>query len=426
MLEEAAMRAEVITVGDELLIGQVVDSNSAWIGSELNSFGIKLHQITSVSDAAAHIREALEGAFFRSDCVLMTGGLGPTRDDITKKVLAEYLGVGLIRHQATFDFVKERVERMGIEFNVLNQAQADVPEGCLVLHNARGTAPGLWCEKDGKVLVAMPGVPAEMKYLMQAEVLPRLQRHFALGSVVHKTMLSFGLPESELAQRLAHWEDNLPHGMQLAYLPGPGGIRLRLSAYDGSREVIEQSMENEAASLKLILGKYLVNTCNEPLERTVGALLEAKKSMVAVAESCTGGMVASRFTAHSGSSVHFAGGVVAYANHVKTAILGVPAGLIEQHGAVSREVVEHMALGICRISGADYGIATSGIAGPTGGSEEKPVGTVWIAVAGPGGVRSFVSFFPGERNVVMNRATSTTINALRLVLLEEGHEVLLS
>ena len=410
------MLAEVITVGDELLIGQVVDTNSAWIGKALNKAGIRLFQISSVSDATTHIRAALAEALARVDVVIMTGGLGPTRDDITKKVLADFFGQPLVRHQPTFDHVKAMLTRRGVDFNRLNQAQADVPSGCRVLHNAHGTAPGMWFEHQGKVVVSLPGVPSEMKHLMEQTVLPDLAERYRLPDVVHKTMLTFGLPESELAERIANWEEALPETMRLAYLPGVGGIRLRLSVYGGDREATERRMQAEAESLRALLGEYFVNAAGETLESTVGNLLRQNGVLCAVAESCTGGLLASRLTAIAGASDYFAGGVVAYSNQMKEQLLGVPPELIVRHGAVSREVVEAMALGICRVSGAAYGLATSGIAGPGGGSEEKPVGTVWIACAGPLGVRSEQCLFGGDRGQIMTRTSTRAINALRLML----------
>ncbi len=410
------MLAEVITVGDELLIGQVVDTNSAWIGKALNKAGIRLFQISSVSDAATHINAALAEALARVDVVIMTGGLGPTRDDITKKVLADFFGQPLVRHQPTFDHVKAMLARRGVDFNRLNQAQADVPAGCRVLHNVYGTAPGMWFEHHGKVVVSLPGVPSEMKHLMEHAVLPDLAERYRLPDVVHKTMLTFGLPESELAERIANWEEALPESMGLAYLPGVGGIRLRLSVYGGDREATEQRMQAEAESLRALLGEYFVNAAEETLESTVGNLLRQHGVLCAVAESCTGGLLASRLTATAGASDYFAGGVVAYSNQMKEQLLGVPPELFVRHGAVSREVVEAMALGICRVSGAAYGLATSGIAGPGGGSEEKPVGTVWIACAGPLGVHSEQCLFGGDRGQIMTRTSTRAINALRLML----------
>lgn len=411
------MLAEIITVGDELLIGQVVDTNSAWIAGRFNEKGIKVYQITSVSDSAGHIVRAVEEALGRVGLVVVTGGLGPTRDDITKHTLARLFGMELVRDEAVFEQVRQMTLRRGIEFNALNQSQALVPEGCTVLPNRNGTAPGMWFEREGKVLVSLPGVPFEMKALIEEEILPRVQRHFDLRSVVHKTAVTFGLAESVLAERIARWEDGLPSWLHLAYLPNAAGIRLRLSAYEVDGERALREIDERFAQLERIVPHHLVGYGDATLESVCGAMLRAEGKTAAVAESCTGGNIAHRFTAVAGASEYFLGGVVAYSNEVKTALLGVDPAVLEREGAVSREVAEQMAEGVRRATGADYGISTTGIAGPGGGMPEKPVGTVWMAVAAAGGVYARKMLFGSLREQNIERASSNAINLLRLSLM---------
>jgi len=296
------MNAEIITIGDEILIGQVVDTNSAWIGQHLNEYGVRVVQITSVRDDRQAIKSAFDEAFSRADLILVTGGLGPTKDDITKHTLAEYFGTSLVRDQATYDYLEKWITAKGMRFNELNQKQADVPEGCVVLTNRNGTAPGMWFERDGKVLVSMPGVPFEMKALMSDEVFPRLQRFFQLDHIVHKTAITYGIPESELAIRLEEWENALPDFLKLAYLPNPNNIRLRLSAYQGEEQVVNQEIDRQFEKLKQIIPGNFLGYDTASLEQVVAEALLARGETLSVAESCTGGAVASRFTAMAGAS----------------------------------------------------------------------------------------------------------------------------
>ena len=392
------MQAEIITIGDELLIGQVVDTNSAWLGSTLGDDGIKVIQITSVQDHAAQIVQAVNDALSRADIVLMTGGLGPTKDDITKKTLAEMFGMKLVRNEQVYEMVGKQLALRGIAFTELNQGQALVPDGCTVLPNRNGTAPGMWFERDGKVLISMPGVPFEMKALVKDEVLPRLRKHFALDANVHRTIITFGLAESILADTIASWEEALPPYLHLAYLPSALCIRLRLSAYEID----------------------IIGSEDDSLESVTGTLLKTRGETLATAESCTGGNIAHRFTAMPGASEYFKGGVVAYSNEVKIALLGVDPESLNHYGAVSQSVAEQMAEGVRRATGATYGISTTGIAGPTGGTPEKPVGTVWMAVATPNGVFSRRMVFGSVRSQNIERASSNCINLLRLQLLGLG------
>lgn len=414
------MQAEIITIGDELLIGQVVDTNSAWLGSTLGDDGIKVIQITSVQDNAAQIVQAVNDALSRADIVLMTGGLGPTKDDITKKTLAEMFGMKLARNEQVYEMVGKQLALRGIAFTELNQGQALVPDGCTVLPNRNGTAPGMWFERDGKVLISMPGVPFEMKALVKDEVLPRLRKHFALDANVHRTIITFGLAESILADTIASWEEALPPYLHLAYLPSALCIRLRLSAYEIDRQKAEQEIESQIEKLSKVIPHYIIGSEDDSLESVTGTLLKTRGETLATAESCTGGNIAHRFTAMPGASEYFKGGVVAYSNEVKIALLGVDPESLNRYGAVSQSVAEQMAEGVRRATGATYGISTTGIAGPTGGTPEKPVGTVWMAVATPNGVFSRRMVFGSVRSQNIERASSNCINLLRLQLLGLG------
>lgn len=414
------MQAEIITIGDELLIGQVVDTNSAWLGSTLGDDGIKVIQITSVQDHAAQIVQAVNDALSRADIVLMTGGLGPTKDDITKKTLAEMFGMKLVRNEQVYEMVGKQLALRGIAFTELNQGQALVPDGCTVLPNRNGTAPGMWFERDGKVLISMPGVPFEMKALVKDEVLPRLRKHFALDANVHRTIITFGLAESILADTIASWEEALPPYLHLAYLPSALCIRLRLSAYEIDRQKAEQEIESQIEKLAKVIPHYIIGSEDDSLESVTGTLLKTRGETLATAESCTGGNIAHRFTAMPGASEYFKGGVVAYSNEVKMALLGVDPESLNRYGAVSQNVAEQMAEGVRRATGATYGISTTGIAGPTGGTPEKPVGTVWMAVATPNGVFSRRMVFGSVRSQNIERASSNCINLLRLQLLGLG------
>ncbi|MDR2937233.1 MAG: competence/damage-inducible protein A [Rikenellaceae bacterium] len=410
------MRVEIITIGDELLIGQVVDTNSAWLGRELNAIGAYVVRITSVCDSREAITGAFDAALSDADLVLVTGGLGPTKDDITKHTLADYFGMPLTLHEPTCRMIERLFANRGQKFNELNRSQADVPAGCRVLPNPNGTAPGMWFERGGKVLVSMPGVPFEMKPMFSDSVVPLVCEHFTLRSVVHRTMLTFGLPESMLADTISEWEAALPGELKLAYLPNPGGIRLRLSAYDTDRESAKTEMERQFDTLRTIIPDCLVGLEPTSLEAVVATALNTRKETLAVAESCTGGAIAARFTAMSGSSNCFLGGIVAYNNDIKHNVLGVAPDDLTKYGAVSQPVVEQMAAGVLRLTGSTYALATSGIAGPTGGGEEKPVGTVWIALAGPQGILSRQMHFGQQREQNIQRATANAINLLRLHL----------
>ena len=410
------MVAEIITIGDEILIGQIVDTNSAWLGRTLGDAGIRIGRIVSVADRAQEIEQAIRNALTRAELVLTTGGLGPTKDDITKRTLADMFSMKLVRNEEAFRWVKEMIEARGLVFNELNQSQALLPDECTMLPNRNGTAPGMWFDLDGKVLISLPGVPFEMKELIKNEVLPRLQAHFALPRNLHKTAITFGLAESMLAETIAPWEAALPPHLHLAYLPSALGIRLRLSVYETDDPHAAAEIDEQFARLEKLIPAYIVGYGETSLEEATGALLIEHQESVATAEPCTGGNIAHRFTAHAGASAYFRGGVVSYANEVKTAVLGVDSQALAREGAVSRIVAEQMAEGVRRATGATYGLSTTGVAGPDGGSPEKPVGTVWMALATPNGVYAFKRRFSSLRSENIQRASSFTLNLLRLYL----------
>ena len=407
------MQAEIITIGDEILIGQIVDTNSAWLGEKLNAAGIRIHRITSVSDTARHIEQAVGEALKRSDVVICTGGLGPTKDDITKHTLARMFGMALVRDEAVYEQVRRMTELRHIDFNELNQAQALVPEGCVVLPNRCGTAPGMWFERDGRVLVSLPGVPFEMKALVDEQVLPRLCEHFRFRAIVHRTAITFGMAESILAETIAGWESALPGYLHLAYLPSALCIRLRLSAYEVEGESVAREIESRFEALRRIIPHNIIGFETATMQEVVHKILTERSLTLATAESCTGGSIAARFTAMPGASAYFLCGVVSYSNESKAELLGVNPADIARYGAVSEQVARQMAEGVRRTAGADYGMATTGIAGPSGGSAEKPVGTVWIAVATPRETVAILKQCGTDRGQIIDRASAFAIGLLR-------------
>lgn len=410
------MKAQIITIGDELLIGQVVDTNSAWLAGKLNERGVRVDRILSVGDTREAIAGAVSRAVEENDLVLLTGGLGPTRDDITKRTLAELFGCKLVLHRPTFDFVREMLARRDIPFNRLNQDQALVPECCEVLPNPNGSAPGLWFDRGRCVVVSLPGVPFEMKGLMEEQVFRKIESRFSLKAIVHKTLLTYGIAESVLAARIADWEEALPSWLRLAYLPGPNGIRLRLSAYETDGADAAREVDRRFAQLEALIPGAAVGFEPVSLEGAVARMLTERGETLSVAESCTGGAVAARFTALPGASVYFLGSVTAYSNGVKEKALGVEPGLIASVGAVSEAVARQMAEGVRKLTGSDYALSTTGIAGPAGGSAEKPVGTVWTALAAPEGTFAVKKVFGGLREQNIARASSHAIDLLRLYL----------
>ena len=371
---------EIITIGDEILIGQIVDTNSAWMARELNKDGFRVHQITTVSDDEEHILKAVEGAFSRADIVLMTGGLGPTKDDITKQTLCKYFETHLIHNQEVVDNIKEVFAHRGNVLNPLTLGQAMVPATATIIQNKRGSAPVTWFDKKDKVLVSMPGVPFEMEWVMGYEVLPRLRSRFNTPTLLHKTVLVVGISESGLAMKLTDWENELHECLKLAYLPSPGLVKLRLSGFLPDRTELENIIEAELVKLRAILENAILAEEDAPVEEVIGKLLKEKGLWIATAESCTGGNIAKQITNVSGSSAYFAGAIVAYQNELKIQELGVSPDTLCNFGAVSQETVEEMAEGVRLRLNTDIGVGVSGIAGPTGATDGKPVGTVWISV----------------------------------------------
>ena len=413
------MKVDIITIGDEILIGQIVDTNSAWMSQRLGEIGASVRRKYSVGDVASEIRGAIEESLSVADVVITTGGLGPTKDDITKRVLAEMFDCELVRDEDTYARVERMMALRGIEFNELNKAQALVPEGCRVLPNHKGTAPGMWFEREGRVVVCLPGVPFEMEALMSESVLPLLQERFNLSAVVHRTAITFGLAESMLAERIAAWEDALPEFLHLAYLPSPSQLRLRLSAYDVERQVAERAIAEQFELLMPLLGDLFVGWDGATVQSAVAEMLIAKGQTLAAAESCTGGALSAKFTAMNGASSYFMGGVVSYSNEVKNQVLGVRAEDLETYGAVSEPVARQMAEGVRRVCGTTWGVSTTGIAGPTGGTPDKPVGTVWMAVAGPNGTKALCLNHGRLRAQNIEKAAAAAINMLRKELLAE-------
>ena len=406
------MRAEIITIGDEILIGQIVDTNAAYIAQRLNAVGFVVNSRSSVGDRAEQIVCAIEHSLERSDVVITTGGLGPTKDDITKTTLAKMFGGGMRIDKRVEEHVRTMLAARNIEFNELNRSQAMVPESCQVLFKAHGTAPGMWFEREGKIVISLPGVPFEMRYLMEDEVLPRLKERFSLRQIVHRTLITSGIAESMLAARIAEWEDSLPDYLHLAYLPSPNIVRLRLSAYEVDGAAVEREIEQEFKKLEALIADHIVGYEGATVQELVHNLLIESGKTLAVAESCTGGSISAKFTAMAGASTYFLCGVTAYANEAKQGLLGVDAELIESYGAVSEQVARAMAEGVRRVSGADYAVATTGIAGPTGGSAEKPVGTVWFAVASERETVAMMRNSGTDRGQVIDRATAYAIEML--------------
>jgi len=375
------MIAEIITIGDEILIGQIVDTNSAWMASQLNTIGIRVKQISSVSDDRQHILTALAEAANRADFIFITGGLGPTKDDITKTTLAEYFGVDMIENAEALANVQRIFEKYNRPLLGVNKKQAEVPANCEVLINRNGTAPGMWFNHNGKVYVSMPGVPFEMMYIMEEEVIPKIKASFDLPVILHKTILTAGEGESFLAERIADIEDSLPKHIKLAYLPKPGQVRLRLSGYGKDEASLKKEVEEYAVKIVNRVSQYVVAEEDIPVEKAILNFMESRGLTLSVAESCTGGYISHLFTQHAGSSAVFFGGAVSYSYEMKESTLGVKNETLWQHGAVSEETVTEMVQGALLNFKSDYAVAVTGIAGPGGGSPDKPVGTVWIAAA---------------------------------------------
>lgn len=403
------MLAEIITIGDEILIGQIVDTNSAWMAQTLNNIGIRVKQISSVSDDEQHILDALRLAEGRADVILITGGLGPTKDDITKTTLAKYFNMGFRRDEETLKLVSSIFEKANRPMIELNRMQADVPDGCVVVPNRNGTAPGMWFDAQGKIFISMPGVPYEMMYMMEEEVLPRLNAALKLPFIYHKTILTAGIGESFLAVRIAEVEASLPDYIKLAYLPKMGQVRLRLSGSSRDKNQLHAEIDLYSKKIADEVREFVVVEDDIPLEKAVMNMMADRGLTLSTAESCTGGYVAHLLTRHPGSSSVFSGGAVTYSNDLKMSVLGVQADTLLEFGAVSEQTVKEMALGALKNFQTDYAISVSGVAGPDGGTAEKPVGTVWIAVASKHGVEARKSSFGNKRAQNIERAAASAL-----------------
>jgi nicotinamide-nucleotide amidase len=373
------IHADIITIGDELLYGQITDTNSQWISAELDKIGIRTKRKSSVSDKKEDIMEILAEAEKRSDIILITGGLGPTNDDITKKVLADYFKCELVLHEEALKDVTELFSRRGRELTELNRGQAFLPTACTYIPNRSGTAPGMWFEKNGKIFMSMPGVPYEMKDLMTQSVLPALKEYFKTPVIIHQLVKTTGIGESNLADLIKDWETQLPKVIKLAYLPSLGEVKLRLTASGENVDQLKIAINNELEKLRPIISDYIFGYTDESLEKILGDFLRSKKLTLATAESCTGGYLSHLFTSIPGSSDYFKGGIIAYHNEIKTNFLDVPEEDLLKYGAVSENAVTKMAEAVRLKMNTNIGVAVSGIAGPGGGTPEKPVGTVWMA-----------------------------------------------
>ena len=413
------MQAEIITIGDEILIGQIVDTNSAFIGQLLNLNGISVKQITSVSDDREHIIKALDEAKERADIILITGGLGPTKDDITKKTLCEYFNTTMRFDESAYQDVVNLFAQYGKTVTPINRLQAEVPAICEVIRNYNGTAPCMWFDVDGKVFVSMPGVPYEMKALMKNQIVPKLKSRFKFPFIFHKTVLTQGIGESALSELISDWEDSLSAvNIKLAYLPAPGMVRLRLSTKGDNDELLRLNVDKKIEELKTIISEYIYGyeifgVDNETLEQTIGKLLREKKKTISTAESCTGGYISHLITKVPGSSDYYTGSVISYSYEIKETELGVPKEILNTQGAVSQAVVEQMAKAIRIKYHTDYSISASGIAGPGGGTKEKPVGTVWIAIATPDKIISEKFQFGNHRERNIQKTANAALNMLR-------------
>lgn len=411
------MFAEIITIGDELLIGQVVNTNASWLAQQLSEAGIFVKQITSIADKKEDIITALSDAENRADVILITGGLGPTKDDITKTTLCDFFQRQLIFDESVYEHIKSMFKNRGFIMNKLNRDQALIPDNCKVIPNNYGTAPGMWFEQNQKIVVSMPGVPFEMKAMISDFIIPKLSERFSSQKLFYKTVLTQGVGESMLASKIESWESSLPENVKLAYLPQPGIVRLRISITEENELLSHQIIESEIEKLKQIIPNEIFGYNEDTLESVVGNLLQQKKLTVSTAESCTGGYIAHLITSIPGCSNYFKGSTVAYANEIKENVLTVSKKILEEKGAVSEEVVLEMAEGARKLFNTDFAIATSGIAGPDGGTEDKPVGTTWIAISSA--KKSFaVKYNMGDhRQRNIRRTAITALNLLRKELI---------
>ncbi len=413
------INASIITIGDELLIGQVVDTNSAWMAQELNKAGMWLKRRVAVGDSKDEIVTALREESLGASVILITGGLGPTADDITKPVLCEYFGGKLVIDHGALENVKAIFARLNRPMIERNLKQAEVPDVCTVIPNKRGTAPGMWFEKDGKIVVSMPGVPHEMKGMMEDYVIPKLQQYFTFPFINHRTLLTANIGESFLAERIKDWEENLPEHLKLAYLPNYGMVRLRITGSDIDKERLRQVLDDQFDRLKILVKDWLVIGEDMPLQQVIGKMLTESGQTMSTAESCTGGYIAHLITSIPGSSAYYKGSIVSYANSIKENVLHVQKETLESVGAVSEETVKQMVAGAIATLGTDFGVATSGIMGPDGGTPEKPVGTVWIAAGNRERVVTEKFSFRYDRIRNIEMATNNALNLLRKFIIDQ-------
>ena len=415
------MKAEIITIGDEILIGQILDSNSKWIAQQLNSLGISVYQITSVQDEASHIEKTIKNALLSSDILIITGGLGPTKDDITKKTLARFFDDELVLNKSVEAHVRELFAKMNFRFVDSDLQQAMLPSKAEIIPNEIGTASGMWFVEQGKIVVSLPGVPAEMKNLMLKGVLPKLQQTFQLPYIIHRTLITYGVRESEMAIRLEKFEDKLPDTIKLAYLPNYRRLRLRLTAKGTNKNLLEKQINYAIIELEKLLDDIVVGFDEDYLlEVEIGKLLTDKKQTLATAESCTGGNIAHLLTMIPGASNYFVGSVVSYTAQIKVDELKVSQELIDKYSVVSTEVAEAMALGVQQKFNTDYAIATTGNAGPTTDKTDKSVGDVYIAIASPSGVKSYFFNFGQPREKVIYRSSSKALELLQKEIIKNN------
>jgi nicotinamide-nucleotide amidase len=413
------MKAAIITIGDELLIGQTIDTNSAWMGAELSKLGFDVFRMTSIHDSKEDIVYTLNEAAGKADVFLITGGLGPTSDDITKQTLCDYFNTRLVMNPEVLKMIEEMMSRRNFPMNENNRRQAEVPELCRVLENAAGTAPGMWFEKEGTIYISMPGVPHEMKYIMTEHVLPELKKRFTSQIIIHRNIMTYGTFEAKLAELLTTFEAGLPENIKLAYLPASGVIKLRLTGVGHDRGSLSGLINIQVNNLYKTIPEFIYGEDEDSLEMVIGKLLKRKNKTVSTAESCTGGEISHMLTSVPGSSAYFIGSVVAYANSVKTRLLGVNEDLIENYGAVSEKVVQEMAIGARDLFSTDFAVAISGIAGPDGATETKPVGTVWIAVSSEKETVTENRVFGNDRIMNIQRFSLAALNLLRKQIIND-------
>ena len=414
-----APEASIITIGDELLIGQTIDTNSAFIAQQLNRIGFWVKRRVAVGDLREEILTSLEQELKVAELVIITGGLGPTADDITKPALCSFFNSELRLDEGVLKNVTEIFDRFNRPVTEVNRKQAMVPHNCVVLHNARGTAPGMWFQREDKIVISLPGVPFEMKGIFMEEIIPRLPQNFKLPFIIHRTLHTAGIGESMLAEHIKDFEAALPSHIKLAYLPSFGQVKLRLTTKGWDAEILKMEITEQVARLKERVQQYLVSAEDQPLEETIRKLLLERELTVSTAESCTGGYIAHMITSRAGSSKVFEGSVIAYSNDLKSELLQVDPLLIKEHGAVSQQVVEAMCRGSLEATGSHFALATSGIMGPDGGTREKPVGSVWIAVGSKKGVKSFHHNFRFDRQKNIEVAGQTALLHLRKSILED-------